>query len=73
MGAPVGVPVVTEGRTMTPAAFDAALVRLGIADRPELAAALLNVTPRCVRRWRRGERRIAGPVVVLLEMLVALL
>lgn len=63
----------TPARTLTPAAFDAALKRLGLADKPELAAVTLNVTPRCVRRWRRGERRIGGPVVILLEVLTSLL
>lgn len=57
--------------TLTPAGFESALDALGLkSDR--LAARVLGCTPRAIRHWRTGARKIQGPVVVLLQVLQAM-
>lgn len=54
---------------MTPAAFRTALDRLGLTQSE--AARRLGVDPRTVRRWIAGDRKIPGPVAVLLRTWLA--
>lgn len=56
---------------MSPEEFGRALAAFGL-DEPgkySAAARMLGCTPRAVRFWRHGQRRIPGPVVVLLQVL----
>jgi DNA-binding transcriptional regulator YiaG len=59
--------------SMTPAEFNAALARLGLNKDGSAAARVLGCTPRAVRFWRQGQRKVPGPVVVLLQVLQSML
>lgn len=60
--------------TMSAEEFGAALARLGVdgEGRWSSAARMLGCTPRAVRYWRTGQRRVPGPVVILLGVLQAM-
>lgn len=59
--------------TMTATQFQAALKALGLdgEEHTGAAARTLGVTTRAIRHWRMGTRAISGPVVILLQVLVA--
>lgn len=51
---------------MTAAEFSSIRERAGLS--PSLLATMLRSDVRTVRRWEAGERRIPGPVSLLMEM-----
>jgi DNA-binding transcriptional regulator YiaG len=53
---------------MTPATFKAIRQRKGLSAR-KLADLLRIEDDRTIRRWEAGERKISGPVTLLMEML----
>lgn len=57
--------------SLSPQEFAAALQGLGLGS-DRAAARTLGCTPRAIRHWRGGDRRVQGPVVVLLQVLLAL-
>lgn len=57
---------------LTVAEFEAALQRLGLDGSPADAGRVLGCTPRAIRHWRQGDRRIRGPVVVLIQVLLSM-
>ena len=53
---------------MTPEEFRAARAALGLSV--ERLAAALQVTPRTIRRWQNGARRVPGPAAVAIERML---
>lgn len=55
---------------MNPKDFKRSREALGFTQ--ETLAATLRSDPRSVRRWEGGERKVPGPVSVLMELLVSI-
>jgi GcrA cell cycle regulator len=55
--------------TMIPTEFHQALSGLNLAQ--QRVAALIDVSPRAVRRWRHGERRVPCGVAIVVHLLAA--